>query len=405
MDQIKSGKRIVDGRDKKWKGRKIGFNMQKLLFFQWASFMNRGIEKALQKLDIGYEVFFYQFNDWERDDRFCELFEKTLNSGGFEKVLSVNFAPLVSNLCERAGIPYISWVYDSPVHIRDIEPMKNSCNTIYFFDRGQALAYQSKGIRALYLPLAVDTDLWGQAVRTGKRIPQMEISMVGSLYQTEYSSVTAPLDGYLKGYLEGLVNGQLKVYGGYLIPDLVTDKLLGRIHAAYRDACGGFRINREELEFLLASEVTRRERYIALALLSSYFSVSVYTDQKDENLRNVRFCGYADYETEMPKIFAASKINLNCSLKTIRSGIPLRILDIAGCGGFVLSNYQIELAEYFEIGKECEVYQDLEDLLLKTEFYLKHASLRSQIAQAGLERVKRDFTFAERIRVLLHRGG
>lgn len=74
-------------------------------------------------------------------------------------------------------------------------------------------------------------------------------------------------------------------------------------------------------------------------------------------------------------------------------------------GGFVLSNYQIELAEYFEIGKECEVYQDLEDLLLKTEFYLKHASLRSQIAQAGLERVKRDFTFAERIRVLLHRGG
>ena len=379
--------------------------MQKLLFFQWASFMNRGIEKALQKLDIVYDVFFYQFNDWEQDDRFCQLFEEKLRSGGYEKVLSVNFAPLVSNLCEHAGISYISWVYDSPVHIRKVEPMKNSCNTIYFFDRGQALLYQNKGIRALHLPLAVDPALWEQAVMAGKQIPEMEISMVGSLYQTDFSYITAPLDGYLKGYLEGLVNGQLKVYGGYLIPDLVTDELLGRINATYRNACGGFRINREELEFLLASEVTRRERYIALALLSSYFSVSVYTDQKDENLKNVRFCGYADYETEMPKIFAASKINLNCSLKTILSGIPLRILDIAGCGGFVLSNYQIELAEYFEIGKECEVYEDLEDLLLKTEFYLKHPSLRKRIAQAGLERVKRDFTFVDRIRVLLHWGG
>lgn len=380
------------------------FNMRKLLFFQWASFMNRGIEKALQQLDIMYEVFFYQFHDWEKDDRFCQLFEDKLKKGGYEKVLSINFAPLVSNICERVGIPYISWVYDSPVHIRNLEPMKNLCNTIYFFDRGQADVYRNKGFRAMHLPLAVDPDLWSQAIMAGVRVPQMDISMVGKLYQTDYSYITASLDNYLKGYLEGLVDAQLKVYGGYLIPDLVTNDLLKKINTAYQHSSDGFHINREELEFLLASEVTRRERYLALALLSSHFSVSVYTDRKDENLKNVHFCGYADYETVMPKIFAATKINLNCSLKTIRSGIPLRILDIAGCGGFVLSNYQIELAEYFRIGKECEVYENLEDLLLKTEFYLQHETLRMQIARAGFERVKRDFAFPDRIRILLQRG-
>lgn len=38
----------------------------KLLFFEWHSFMNKGIERGLKELEIPYDTFFYQFNDWER---------------------------------------------------------------------------------------------------------------------------------------------------------------------------------------------------------------------------------------------------------------------------------------------------------------------------------------------------
>lgn len=380
--------------------------MQKILFFQWHSFMKQGIERALQKLDISYECFFYQFTDWEADDVFCEQFQKKLEADAYSLVFSINFSPLISKICEVHGIRYVCWIYDSPLHIRNLETLKNSCNELYFFDRGQAEEYAALGINAAHMPLAVDTELFQCVIKqssgTKTAVRSADVSMVGQLYQTDYHYLTTPMDGYIRGYLEGIIQSQMKVYGGYLIPELVTEELLVRINEIYRRvASDGFQMERRELEYLLAQEVTGRERYLALALLSGRFSVDVYTKDVDKRLEKVGFCGYADYNTQMPLIFAASKINLNISLKTIRTGLPLRVLDILGCGGFVISNYQSELAEYFCIGEECEVYENLEDLVLKTDFYLRNDSLRKQIAERGFERVKRDFTFEERIRKML----
>ena len=376
--------------------------MQKILFFQWHSFMNEGIERALNKLEYPYDTFFYQFTDWERDDRFCELFREKLKSQTYRCVLSVNYAPLISDICEELGVLYISWVYDSPVHIRNTESMTNSCNRIYFFDRGQAQIFEQQGICAKHLPLAVDTEAWKRAIGGHPLTQKADVSMVGQLYQTQYQYFTAPLDQYERGYLEGIINAQMKIYGGYLIPELVTDKLLSSMNGVYkRVASDGFQMQRRELEYLLAQEVTGRERYLALALLSKRFDVELYSLDRDERLKDVVFCGYADYSSKMPQVFAQTRINLNISLKTIRTGIPLRILDIMGCGGFVMSNYQEELSEYFTIGQECEIYENLEDLVVKTEFYLHNEDLRRQIAVAGFEKVKRDFSFEDRIKHML----
>ena len=105
----------------------------------------------------------------------------------------------------------------------------------------------------------------------------------------------------------------------------------------------------------------------------------------------------------MPAIFYHSKINLNISLKTIRSGIPLRVADIMGCCGFVLSNYQEELLEHFIPGEECAVYENLEDLYQKAAYYLRHEEERKRVAAAGFEKVKRNFTFEERLSKMLLR--
>ncbi len=42
--------------------------MGRILYFQWHSFMNAGMERALQKLEIDYDTFFYTFTDWEKDE-------------------------------------------------------------------------------------------------------------------------------------------------------------------------------------------------------------------------------------------------------------------------------------------------------------------------------------------------
>jgi spore maturation protein CgeB len=111
--------------------------------------------------------------------------------------------------------------------------------------------------------------------------------------------------------------------------------------------------------------------------------------------------GYVDYYTVMPLVFSQSKVNLNISLRTIRTGIPLRVVDVLGCGGFLISNYQSELEEYFEIGQDLEVYGSIEELYEKVQFYLEHEDVRRQIAQNGFEKVKRDFTFTDRLSRIL----
>lgn len=370
----------------------------KLLFFQWHSFMNEGIEQALKKLNIEYDTYFYQFTDWEKDDVFLEKFETYVKEKDFNAVLSVNFSPLISGICENRQILYISWIYDSPVHIRDLSSMKNSCNRIYVFDRGQAEEYQKAQIAAMYMPLAVDTELFGNRIAALGEGYSADISFVGALYQTKYQEYAAFLSEYRKGYLEGIIRSQMKVYGGYLIPELITEELLQNLNEDYRKKTNDtFLMGKRELEFMLACETTGRERYLALSLLSSHYPVDLYSQEMDEGLKNVNYRGYADYYREMPVIFARSKVNLNISLKTIRTGIPLRVLDIMGCGGFVLSNYQQELLEYFVPGEECVVYENTEDLFLKADYYLKHEEERKRIAAAGLAKVKRDFTFEARL--------
>ena len=58
--------------------------------------MNAGIERALQKMNIIYDTFCYQFADWEKDDAFCEQFEAKIKTGAYRAVFSINYAPLIS---------------------------------------------------------------------------------------------------------------------------------------------------------------------------------------------------------------------------------------------------------------------------------------------------------------------
>ena len=377
--------------------------MEKILFFQWHSFMNPGMERALKELNIPYDTYYYQFTDWENDDKFVELFAAQLKGKSYRCVLSVNFSPLISNVCEKKQIPYVSWVYDSPLHIHNLEPLKNSCNRFYYFDRGQAEEYRKMGVDARHMPLAVDTDVFDLKVSASEKEKYAtDVALVGKLYQTDYQFFTNRLSPYLRGYLEGLVSSQMKVYGGYLLPELITDNLLKQMNEEYaRIATDGFQMGYRELEYMLACETTCRERYTVLALLSNHFKVDLYSSQQDERLKNVNFKGYADYYTQMPLVFSQSKINLNMTLKCIRTGIPLRVTDIMGCGGFVLTSFQEEIAEYFAIGEECVVYENIEDLFLKAKYYIEHDTKRQKIAQAGYEKVKRDFTFKDRIARLL----
>ena len=56
------------------------------------------------------------------------------------------------------------------------------------------------------------------------------------------------------------------------------------------------------------------------------------------------------------------------TIRNIRTGIPLRVWDILGAGGFLLTNYQIELTDYFKNEESIVYYEDMYDCCKKAEY-------------------------------------
>ena len=69
--------------------------------------------------------------DWDSDNEFADRFRKRITAGIYDVVISVNFMPVISDICNDCSVKYVSWVYDSPLHIRRLIPLR--INAIIFF--------------------------------------------------------------------------------------------------------------------------------------------------------------------------------------------------------------------------------------------------------------------------------
>ena len=379
-----------------------------ILFIGTYSYLRWGIEETLKKLNIQYDVCDYDFSDLEKDDKFCELLDKKMLIEKYELVFSVNFFPLVSIVCMSRQVKYYSWVHDNPLHIRNQELLLNDCNEMFFSDRQQAAEYAAVGVNAHHLPPAVSTMVFDHVMVYGNKADtdkyKADLSLISHAYETAYNEYASTLAPYLKGYLEGIIEAQSKLYGAYIINELVNDGLIAAVNASYTDknrdgqkTCGGV-LNNEELEYTLACEVTNREQRKVISVLAQDCDVALYDYDLFNVVNGVRQEGKIDYITRVPLISRNSKINLNVSFKMIKSGIPLSVLDIMACGGFVLTNYQEEIAEYLAPGNACAMYESIEDMREKALFYLTHEDERIQIAARGRELVEQQFTFESRIK-------
>ena len=76
------------------------------------------------------------------------------------------------------------------------------------------------------------------------------------------------------------------------------------------------------------------------------------------------------------------------------------ICDILGCGGFLMTNFQSELTDYFTIGVDLEAYSSMDELVDKGAYYLVHDE-RKQIVQNGYEKVPACHAYPHRIRKML----
>ncbi|MCM1171683.1 MAG: glycosyltransferase [Clostridium sp.] len=201
---------------------------------------------------------------------------------------------------------------------------------------------------------------------------------------------------YIRGYIEGLINAQCNVYGYNFISDSLSDDMVQKIMSVF-----GMTIKPDYIEcdrdvvadYYIGHKCTERDRILTLRAVSNRFNLDLYTTSDPADVPNAHFRGIADSITMLPKIFKCSKINLDIVHKSIQSTQTVRTYDAMGLGGFVISNYQLEIPEYFTIDKDIVVYESIPDLLNKIEYYLSHDDERMQIAKNGQAKVLANHTY------------
>lgn len=343
----------------------------------------------------------------------AELVAKSLEEKSEDCVFSINFYPAISEVCNIFRIRYICWIVDSPVLELYAKSITNTWNRVFIFDRIQyeEISQFNPGC-IFHFPLAVDVERKQSVIREADNSTILkfssDVSFVGSLYteKSPYDKLQNPSQ-FLKGYLNGIIESQLKVYGYYFVKELITEEIQNEFIKCmpdfYRYPLDSFLSDADTIsQYYIGNKITSIERPRVLKTISEHMKVDVYTGSNTDGFpSNLINHGFVKTLTEMPIVFHESRINLNPTSKAIRSGVPLRVFDIMACEGFMLSNYQIEMAELFTPGEEYVYYESIEQIPELIHFYLDHESLRKEIAHNAYEKVKDEYNYMKRLNKLL----
>ncbi|MFR8932942.1 MAG: glycosyltransferase [Lachnospira pectinoschiza] len=334
-----------------------------------------------------------------------------LKQNTYSFIFSINFFPSVSDVCNIWGIPYLCLIVDSPVLELFSTSLANPCNKVFLFDRQLYNDFHHINPDGIFhIPLATNVrDNYATATMASaadRARFSSDISFIGSLYSEKclYNQITLPEK--MRGYVDGLIEAQLLVYGYNFIEECVTPELIEafcKVRPELINFPDSMKVDTKAViaQHIISVKVAEQERLRYLKALSEHFNVDLYTGSDTYSMPLIHNRGFAKTNTEMPIIFHQSKINLNLTAKSIRSGLSLRIFDVLGCEGFLITNYQAELPEHFNIGEDLEAYTSLDDLMGKCEYYLSHDKDRQEIAHNGFEKVKKYHTYDIRLTQML----
>lgn len=380
----------------------------KILLYDIGSYTQKDLIYYLKQAGCQCQNILYKINDLYEDEFFERKFTEQLLKDHYDFVMSTNFSPIVAKICYKQNIKYLAWIYDSPINADRLEFYQFPTSYLFLFDRIESERLTKMGcVNIFHLPLATNPQRLSSIQTSPEDTMQYscDISFIGQFYNNQLTQIMSIQNDYYKGYINAILDTQIKIYGYNFIEEMITDDLIDTLNQQLQ-ACGiKEKLCKRAVIFTIAEQVTHTERLALLNLFGQFCNVHYYSNKQPESLSHIAYQGTAYYFSEMPKIFRLSKLNLNPTLKSIQSGIPLRALDIMASKGTLLSNYQLELAEYFTDGEDVIMYESIEDALDKADFYLKHDDLRTQITQNGFAKINEQFTYPERISQMLKIAG
>ncbi len=376
----------------------------RILVYRWKAYNYLDILEAFTELGYEYVTVEQDLECYDEDREFEEKLFGIILQEKCDMVFSVNYFALVTSVCTKLQIPYVVWTCDNPLISMYNRKVFESCNYFFSFDKTNYLEFRELGVGHIwYLPLAVNTKRLNYLLENGSSLAayQNDISFVGSLYErNSYDMLRPELPEYLQGYFDAAIWAQQCVNGGNILEEMLTVDVLGQLQEYFKLEKSKDSFSDLGLIFsttVLGFKTAQQQRQRALIELAKKYPVTIYSNSNTRDLYGVRYGGSLDYWSEMPKVFYGSKINLNFTIPNIKSGLPLRIWDVLGCGGFLMTNFQAEIPYYFKHKEDLVCFESVEELVELAGYYLAHDGERKGIAMRGYQKVCQRHTYRERV--------
>jgi spore maturation protein CgeB len=353
----------------------------------------------------GYRVTKFSHPDYlqRTSDSFMQAAEEIFDNSdrAFDFCFSYNYYPLMARVCQKHNLKYISFVYDSPQVKLYSYTVTYPTNYIFVFDSALVETFCKGGINTFYyMPLPVNGSIIDHLLTKpyDRERLSAEVSFVGALYNEEHNFLDrySGISDYTKGYLQAIMDAQSKVYGYHFMEECLTPNIIDDLQSQVKyspEVDGVETLSYVFDDYFLCRKLTSTERVQLLSAVAEKFPLKLFTLNARAVIPHAQNMGVADYYADMPYVFHDSKINLNISLRSIRSGIPLRCMDILGNGGFLLSNYQSDFLLHFTPDEDFVYFENEEDLLRKVDYYLSHEEKRAAIAASGHDKVLKYHNF------------
>jgi hypothetical protein len=122
---------------------------------------------------------------------------------------------------------------------------------------------------------------------------------------------------------------------------------------------------------------------------------------------------YQGYANNLSQTFAHYGVVLNFSNvwadgrpgSSLIPHIRLRDFEAPMSRTCYLTGYTHEITEFYDLGTEIDTYRTVDELLDKTQFYLRHPAEAEKMREAGYQRARRDHTWTNRFQQLFEKIG
>lgn len=390
--------------------------MKKILIYRWKAYNYDDVIAAFQKLGFETEIIRQRLDSYDVNEEFAELLRGEIKKDRYDFVFTINYYPVVSDVCQEMGLCYVSYSCDAPLISMYHESVFNDVNRIFLFDADSVGRFRALGVKNVeYLPLGVDYERIDKQLSLPSpydsqmtELLHNSLTFVGSLYEkNSYDRISRDLPDYLKGYFDCAMQLEASKFGTeHIFDDIMTSDIAEQLMEIFPFSKSDrsfstlpFVFETTSLGFKTAQIQRKRE----LIELSKTHSVCAFTESDTDDIFSVKNMGGVDYRVMMPWVFKESAVNLNFTIPNIRTGIPLRVWDVLGAGGFLLTNHQSEMDFIFKEGENIAWFDSEDELLDKASYYMKHEDERQGIAEKGAALVHGGHSFVDRINMLLEK--